>query len=70
MTTEQIKKQAKELKKIAAITHSQALELIVRNLGYHSWNHYCALKGESNETNENVKITIKKNFQKRTQNKI
>lgn len=44
MQTSKIKAQAKLLKKELKISHCQALDLIVKQLGYRSWNHYCAQK--------------------------
>lgn len=70
MKKKEIMSISKKLSKTANISLEQAQAIILKNFGYQSWSHYCNLHGELNETNENVKITIKENFQERSQDKI
>lgn len=48
-----IKEQAKELKKITGKTHCQCLDEIVKQMGFNSWNHFCAIHKEKKNENKN-----------------
>lgn len=47
-----IKEQAKELKKITGKTHCQCLNEIVKQMGFNSWNHFCAMHKEKKNENK------------------
>lgn len=54
MDISRIKKQAKTLKKITGKQHCQCLNEIVKQLGFKSWNHYCAWREEKKNEITNV----------------
>ena len=73
VSIDQIKAQAKLLKKELKIKHSKALELISQQHGYRHWNHLIGTykKRLDNDTDRDTKpITTKRDRQKSSQKRV